>query len=101
MYEADDGHKQITPFFFAILSISYLGPIIRYKVDSSEGVIKAMKLSFAALDGLKAELAAAKHSVLASQPGLGFPRQLNSRLTSFNPILTSYAHFSISEMSSW
>jgi hypothetical protein len=25
----DDGHKQITPFFFAILSINWLGPITR------------------------------------------------------------------------
>jgi hypothetical protein len=67
-----DGHKQITPFFFVILSINWLGPITRLKVDYSEGVIKVAKLSFAALNDPEAELVAAKHSFVASQLGLGF-----------------------------
>jgi hypothetical protein len=61
-----DGHKQITHFFFAILSISWLGPITRYKLYPSKGVIKAAKVSFADPEGHKAEVDAAKHSLLAS-----------------------------------
>jgi hypothetical protein len=66
------------PFFFAILSILWLDSITRYKLNSSKEVIKAIKLSFADPDGREAELAAAKHSLLASQPGLGFSRSFTS-----------------------
>jgi hypothetical protein len=38
-------------------------------VDYYEGVIEVAKLSFAALDGPEAELAAAKYSFVASQLG--------------------------------
>jgi hypothetical protein len=35
----DDGHKQITPFFFTILLILWLDPITGYLLDSGEGGI--------------------------------------------------------------
>jgi hypothetical protein len=65
-----DGPKQITPFFFTILSILWLDPITGYKLNSAKGVIMVANLSFAAPDGCEAKLDAVKHSLLALQLSL-------------------------------
>jgi hypothetical protein len=61
-----DGHKQITPFFFAILLILWLGPITGYKLNSFEGVIKPVNLLFVHSEGCEVELGSVKHLSVAS-----------------------------------
>jgi hypothetical protein len=65
-HNTGNGHKQIIPFFFIILSILWLDTLIGTKINYGENTMEAMNLSFAITASCEASLYHVKYKFLTS-----------------------------------